>query len=185
MIGDATLFQRADMVEAGWSIVSPAPRCVESSSSAQLPELCRREPGDRKKPTNCWNATAAAGETSRNDSRRRHWRHATHASATLQVAKWSPHSPSHEDVFPSRDYRGLDEIVVKFVSAQRGIAPRIACFGVAGPVRNGKVETSNLPWMVEASRLASELHLPSVNLINDLEAQAWGIACLDEQDRSL
>ncbi len=86
-----------------------------------------------------------------------------------------------EGVFPSREHRGLDEIVAKFVGSQSG-HPDVACFGVAGPVRNGKVETSNLPWTVEASRLASELKLPSVMLINDLEANAWGIPSLAESD---
>ena len=86
-----------------------------------------------------------------------------------------------EGVFPSREHRGLDEIVTKFVESQ-GTHPDLACFGVAGPVRNGRVETSNLPWTVEASRLAGELQLPSTMLINDLEANAWGIACLKDQD---
>jgi len=86
-----------------------------------------------------------------------------------------------EGVFPSREYRGLDEIVGKFVELQDR-RPDAACFGVAGPVRNGRVETSNLPWNVEASRLASELQLPSALLINDLEANAWGIASLEEKD---
>jgi glucokinase len=86
-----------------------------------------------------------------------------------------------EGVFPSRDHRGLDEIVSQFVKSQSQ-SPDVACFGVAGPVRNGKVETSNLPWTVEASRLAGELHLPSALLINDLEANAWGIASLEEKD---
>jgi glucokinase len=86
-----------------------------------------------------------------------------------------------QGVYPSRAHSGLDEIVTQFVKSQ-GQAPEIACFGVAGPVRNGKVETSNLPWTVEASRLASELHLPSAILINDLEANAWGIASLQDGD---
>ena len=86
-----------------------------------------------------------------------------------------------EGVFPSREHSGLDEIVAQFVGAQ-GARPDVACFGVAGPVRNGRVETSNLPWTVEASRLASELNLPATMLINDLEANAWGIASLREQD---
>ena len=42
MIGDATLFQRADMVEAGWSVVSPALDVLESASAAQFSELCCR-----------------------------------------------------------------------------------------------------------------------------------------------
>jgi glucokinase len=86
-----------------------------------------------------------------------------------------------EGVFPSREHRGLDEIVAKFVSSQPE-KPNVACFGIAGPVRNGRVETSNLPWVVEASSLAHELHLPSTLLINDLEANAWGIADLQEHD---
>jgi glucokinase len=86
-----------------------------------------------------------------------------------------------EHVFPSREHRGLDEIVAKFVDSQ-GIKPELACFGVAGPVRAGRVETSNLPWIVEASTLARELCLPGVLLINDLEANAWGIADLEETD---
>jgi len=86
-----------------------------------------------------------------------------------------------EGVFPSRGHSGLDEIVAQFVKSQSQ-RPDVACFGVAGPVRNGKVETSNLPWTVEASRLATELQLPSAILINDLEANAWGIASLGEND---
>ncbi|HXY52337.1 MAG TPA: glucokinase [Terriglobales bacterium] len=86
-----------------------------------------------------------------------------------------------EDVFPSREHRCLDEIVAKFVASQ-AIKPEVACFGVAGPVRDGRVETSNLPWIVEASSLAGELRLPGVMLINDLEANAWGIADLEETD---
>ena len=90
-------------------------------------------------------------------------------------------SVAAEGVFPSRAHRGLDEIVTKFVADQK-VSPDLACFGVAGPVRNGRVETSNLPWTVEASRLATELQLPSTMLINDLEANAWGIPCLGEHD---
>jgi len=50
---------------------------------------------------------------------------------------------------------------------------------VAGPVRNGRVEASNLPWIIESKRLAEELDLKKTLLINDLEANAWGIAFLD------
>ncbi len=49
-------------------------------------------------------------------------------------------------------------------------------------MRNGRVETSNLPWVIEQSRLATQIHLPSTLLINDLEASAWGIGALAEGD---
>jgi glucokinase len=84
-------------------------------------------------------------------------------------------------VFPSREYAGLDQIVSRFVDTAN-LHPDAACFGVAGPVRNGRVETSNLPWIIESKRLADELHLEKAVLINDLEANAWGIATLDPKD---
>ena len=89
--------------------------------------------------------------------------------------------PAYESVFASREYRGLDEIVLKFV-AEAKLHPDSACFGIAGPVRHGRVETSNLPWIVDSSQLARELRLDTVLLVNDLEAQAWGIKCLGETD---
>jgi glucokinase len=84
-------------------------------------------------------------------------------------------------VFPSREYAGLDQIVSRFVDTSK-LHPDAACFGVAGPVRNGRVEASNLPWVIESKRLADELNLKSAVLINDLEANAWGIAALDSKD---
>jgi glucokinase len=84
-------------------------------------------------------------------------------------------------VFPSREFAGLDQIVAKFVDTSN-LHPDAACFGVAGPVRNGRVETSNLPWVIESKRLADELNLTKAVLINDLEANAWGIAALDPKD---
>ncbi len=84
-------------------------------------------------------------------------------------------------VFPSRQYSGLDEIVNKFVAGSE-FRPEAACFGIAGPVRSGRVEASNLPWVIESTRLADELGLKSTMLINDLEANAWGIAELEEKD---
>jgi glucokinase len=84
-------------------------------------------------------------------------------------------------IFPSRRYSSLDKIVTEFVRTS-GMRPTQACFGVAGPVTNGRVETSNLPWTIESRRLADELNLKSTTLINDLEATGWGIAALSPED---
>jgi glucokinase len=86
-----------------------------------------------------------------------------------------------ERVFPSREHSELGEIVSKFLD-DSGTRPEVACFGIAGPVRNGRVETSNLPWVIEQSRLAKQIHLPATLLINDLEASAWGIGALEATD---
>ena len=85
-----------------------------------------------------------------------------------------------ERVFPSREHSELGDIVSQFLN-DSGTLPEVACFGIAGPVRNGRVETSNLPWVIEQSSLAKRIHLPTL-LINDLEASAWGIGALVPAD---
>jgi glucokinase len=86
-----------------------------------------------------------------------------------------------QSVFPSHDYATLDEIVVKFMDSS-SLRPDAACFGIAGPVRDGHVKASNLPWLIDGQRLADEIKLKHAVLINDLEANAWGIAGLEPKD---
>jgi glucokinase len=86
-----------------------------------------------------------------------------------------------EATHPSRNYSGLDEIVTEFVKAQQ-FPVTGAGFGIAGPVRNARCQTTNLPWVVDARQLAGLLGLDSVVLINDVEANAYGIATLGTSD---
>jgi glucokinase len=86
-----------------------------------------------------------------------------------------------ERTFPSREHSELGEIVVQFLD-DSGAHPDAACFGIAGPVRNGRVDATNLPWAIDQSRLAKQIHLPATLLINDLEASAWGIGALAAAD---
>ncbi len=86
-----------------------------------------------------------------------------------------------EQTYRSHEHHSLDEIVTAFVAAHR-LQVGHACFGIAGPVLNGHVRAPNLAWEVDAQVLARELSLPSVRLINDLEANAYGIAALAPKD---
>ena len=86
--------------------------------------------------------------------------------------------------FPSRRYAGLAEVVREFLSTQG--APRVAAaaFGVAGPVRHGVGRLTNLPWLLHEVELAAELGLAPgrLRLLNDLEANAWGLRQLAAED---
>jgi len=86
-----------------------------------------------------------------------------------------------QQTFPSRAHKGLEEIVRQFLSAH-ALQVRHAAFGVAGPVRNGRCEATNLPWVVDAAALAAELGTRDVWVINDLEANAYGIPALAPSD---
>jgi glucokinase len=86
-----------------------------------------------------------------------------------------------EDHFSSKEHGSLVEIVQRF-AGQHGLVAERACFGVAGPVLDGRVSTPNLPWHIDGVELAGVLGLARVQLINDLEANTYGIAALQGDD---
>lgn len=88
------------------------------------------------------------------------------------------------EVYPSRQYSGVEEIVERFTAAYPE-RPAAACFGVAGPVINRTCQVSNLPWVVKGDVLDDSLQLDQVGLLNDLEANALGISALDQHDFAL
>ncbi len=83
--------------------------------------------------------------------------------------------------FPSKRYSGLVPVLQEFLA---GNAAQIdaACFGIAGPVVDGKVKTPNLPWMIDTAELRRALKLEVVTLLNDLEAGAYGIFTLGNDE---
>ena len=80
---------------------------------------------------------------------------------------------TREERFAAKEYSGLEEIVKEFVAADKVTA---ACFGVPGPVRDGRLRLTNLPWTLDSRELTLSLGIPHVFLINDLEANGYGIA---------
>jgi glucokinase len=85
-------------------------------------------------------------------------------------------TPVRHETFPSRDYGGLEEVIARFLGSPVQIAA--AAFGIAGPVVDEAVVTTNLPWHIRASSLREKLGTPHVRLLNDLEATAYGALAL-------
>ena len=75
--------------------------------------------------------------------------------------------------FASHEYAGLEEVIAAFLGTP---APRIAgaAFGIAGPVVDDAVSTTNLPWRIERGRISAALGGAPVRLMNDLESTAYG-----------
>ena len=86
-----------------------------------------------------------------------------------------------EEKFASTEHATLDEIVKEFVT-RHGLRVDAACFGVAGPVKDGRCVATNLPWVVDSEVLSHELGGVKTWLINDLEANAYGIAVLEPRE---
>src|SRR5690606_35767291 len=83
--------------------------------------------------------------------------------------------------YSSQEYSSLEDIVRSFLLA-RHASVRHACFGIAGPVREGRAQLTILSWVVDAAELERALGLDQVSLINDLESNAYGIAALEPDD---
>lgn len=99
----------------------------------------------------------------------------------LALFDGDPHEPLALALYPSQKHAGLEEIVTAFM-AEHQADVESACFDVAGPVSNGRVKTTNLPWIVDARQVADTIGLPSIELVNDLAATAYGIAELTTDD---
>lgn len=85
---------------------------------------------------------------------------------------------ARDKLFPAKEYAGLEAIVKEFLITEKVTA---ACFGVPGPVRDGRLRLTNLPWTLDRRELSRDLKIDYVFLINDLQASGYGIAELDAE----
>lgn len=83
--------------------------------------------------------------------------------------------------YPSRDHYGLEEIIRSFLATHK-LKIDYACFGVAGPIRNNRAQLTNLSWIVDGDELDRALGFKQTFLLNDLQANAYGIAALAPTD---
>ena len=81
--------------------------------------------------------------------------------------------------FPTRDFRTLHEAFDGFLAGEKRV--EAAAFGVAGPVRHGRAEGTNVTFSIDAGEIRADLGVPAV-VLNDLEANAWGLAELAPGD---
>jgi glucokinase len=89
--------------------------------------------------------------------------------------------PVAEKEYHSASYPGLDAIVREFL-AEVGRRAEFGCFDVAGPVVEGRIHTTNLPWTMDEAGLARACGLKRVILLNDLQAIAIAIPHLGPGD---
>jgi glucokinase len=89
--------------------------------------------------------------------------------------------PKLKKTFPSKQYPGLEPVVEEFLAGNKLSIGRTA-FGIAGPIVEGKVKPPNLPWVIDAAKIANLFDVGSVALLNDLEAGAYGISTLEADE---
>ncbi len=88
----------------------------------------------------------------------------------------------HSSTYHSNKFPSFTGIVNQFLLETENEKPDRISIGIAGPVLNGRVQATNLPWIIEATTLQAETQTKEVALLNDLEANAYGLAGLNETD---
>jgi len=82
--------------------------------------------------------------------------------------------------YSSQRYAAFETLLGEFLSSGESVAD--AAFGIAGPVQSGVVQTTNLPWRIDAAVLRRQFKFSRCHLLNDLEATAWGLPALGADD---
>jgi len=79
------------------------------------------------------------------------------------------------------DYSGLDQILDMFLE-EIDSSPEIICFGVAGSVKEGACQVTNLGWEINSSLIKKVAGANQVLLINDLAAMACSVPFLGDDE---
>ncbi len=84
--------------------------------------------------------------------------------------------------FASREFSSFSDVISAFEKESSTFDIDGACFGIAGPVINGRCRTTNLPWDINTVDLQKHLNIDKVRLMNDLEATAYGMLYLNDDE---
>lgn len=108
----------------------------------------------------------------------------TKTNLALFDSKGGSYAYSHLATYPSQSYPNLNAIVYEFLDSCKSMyeAPKTACFAIAGPIIDNVCKATNLPWVIDAQYLSKALDIPNVYLLNDLEANAWAIEILNQDN---
>lgn len=89
-------------------------------------------------------------------------------------------SLKNEEKYPTKDFDSATALLKKFIG--NGPVPDRICLGVAGPVQDNIAKITNVPWVINATTIAQVFDNHPVFLINDLEANAYGMTGLEDLD---
>jgi len=104
----------------------------------------------------------------------------TKSALAIIDSELGPRDFLEKATYPSADYPSLDALVAEFLKGKKWQLAR-ASIDVAGPVVDGRCQTTNLPWVIEEKSLSKQLGIP-VRLVNDLDAIAHAIPLLEAGD---
>ncbi len=83
--------------------------------------------------------------------------------------------PLRQTTLPSHHYSSVEALLEDFLQSEK---PDCACIAAAGPVAGNRIQLTNLPWQLDALRIAQQFGIPRVHLLNDFTAQTFALPYL-------
>jgi glucokinase len=96
-------------------------------------------------------------------------------------------SPVETLSFRTSDFSDFTQLVGEFLQRTNTDARHVdrACFGVAGPVKDGRARLTNLPLVVDAAAICGRFAFARTDVLNDLVTLAWSVAVLERSETAV
>lgn len=106
----------------------------------------------------------------------------TKTNLALYEQKSEGLKPCFVKQFSSQAYKSFSSLLEEFLKSNGVYEVEALCLGIAGPIINGVCRTTNLPWVIETTKLQEFCKTKKVRLLNDLEATAYGMLYLSDEE---
>ncbi len=87
-----------------------------------------------------------------------------------------------EKSYETKEFSSFSEIVIQFIEENSLDNISKIAVAVPGPVIGGKSAPARLPWVLDAEEIKNSTNIAQVFLINDLEASAYGLEHVSEEN---
>ena len=81
--------------------------------------------------------------------------------------------------YKNAEFAGLESVINRYVEDEGGVDAKAACVAVAGPVRDGRANMTNLDWTIDMETVARSTKAETVAVLNDLQAQGHALGFID------
>lgn len=83
--------------------------------------------------------------------------------------------------YKNDEFDSFIEVLTRYLDTQDRVSLSAAVFAVAGPINENYAQLTNRKWTIRQSEIGGQLGFEQTILMNDLQAQGYGLAALPEQ----
>lgn len=84
--------------------------------------------------------------------------------------------------YSNSEFPGLETVLRQYIADENNVTPVAACVAVAGPVRDGKADMTNLDWTIDKETLSRATGAATTAILNDLQAQGHALGHIADEN---